>query len=413
MKILFVNNFFGEYGGTEVIMNEQAHILKSMGHEVFFFSTDKKPYFDEEYKLVKYFPKYYNYRSEDILLNPLNLIRPIYNFDAQKKLDRLIMRIKPDIVHCHNIYYHLTSSVLNVCKKHNVPIVLTLNDVRLMCPAGTLLMEGKKYCEEELCVTSKNPLYCAIYECKNMNIAQSILVSLESLFVKRFKFYDSVDAFICPSESMYNIALRYGIEVEKLKLIKNFISNFYIETKVSEDNRQDYYLFAGRLSYEKGVYDLINVFEKCSDIPLYIAGDGPEKRHLKDYCKQQNIKNIKFLGGLNKLELTKLYQNCLAVVQPSLWFETFGMTILEAFSCGRPVIAYDRGAISELVENGKTGILIEPGNINSFIDNINLLWRNKEMALNMGKNAREKSENYGAGLHSQMLLELYNSLIKK
>ncbi|MEI7473274.1 MAG: glycosyltransferase [bacterium] len=411
MKILFINNFFSEYGGTETVMYEQAVKLREKGHEVLFFATDKKPFLEKEYEFSSYFPKFTNYRSKKVLLNIFNIIKPFYNFEAQRKLNKFLKVTKPDVIHCHNIYYHLTPSILKVCKKNNIPVVMTINDTRLICPAGTLLQEGKIYCDEELCSSYKNPFYCVLYECKNGKFLQSLIVAVEAYFVKKFKFYNAVSAFVCPSMALLELAKRSGFEKKKLRLLHNFIPDSYILNKHIY-TQQDYFLYAGRISEEKGVNDLILAFEKLPDIPLRIAGSGPEEIELRLYCEQKQLKNIQFIGSLNKEELTEQYQNCIALLQPSVWFETFGMSILEAFACGKPVIANDRGAISELVERRVTGLLLHSHNTDLLEQYIRLLWNDKEFARQMGRNARKKAENYSSENHINNLLEIYESVIK-
>lgn len=413
MKILFVNNFFGDYGGTETVMYEQALKLKEMGHEVFFFATDRKPFFEKSYKYSLHFPKFFDYRSKKAYKNIFNLMRPFYNNESRKKLNSLIKRVNPDIIHCHNVYFHLTPSVFKACKDNHVPVVMTLNDIRLMCPAGTLLIEGKSYCREELCITQTNPFYCAIHMCKNKSIIQSLVVSLEFFFVKYFNPYNSVFKFICPSKAILELADRAGLDKNKLYLLNNFVPSFCNENNENIDPKQDYFFFVGRLSSEKGIQMLIKTFEMLPDIPLRIAGTGPEEVKLKIYCKQKDIKNITFLGSLDKEDLKEQYKGCIAVVLPSLWFETFGMSILESFAYGKPVIGNDKGAIGELIEDGVTGLLLNPCAIEFWVKAVNNLWNNKKLAKEMGVNAKEKAANYSSQEHVDELLRIYESAIKR
>jgi glycosyltransferase involved in cell wall biosynthesis len=208
------------------------------------------------------------------------------------------------------------------------------------------------------------------------------------------------------------LAGRAGFKKEKLQLLHNFVPSFCSDYNNSSEQKQDYFFFAGRLSSEKGSKNLIEAFELLPDIPLRIAGTGPDEIKLKLYCEQKKLKNIKFLGALAKEELEEEYKNCVALLLPSLWFETFGMTILEAFACGKPVIANNKGAISELIEDGKTGFLVETSDSQVWAKVIKKLWNNKKLAKTMGLHAQEKAMNYNSDDHIDELLKLYESVIK-
>ncbi|NLF82667.1 MAG: glycosyltransferase family 4 protein, partial [Candidatus Gastranaerophilales bacterium] len=117
-KILYINNFFSSYGGAEKTMYNEAKLLKSLGIETYFFATDKQTYFEKDYKYAEFFPKYVNYRELGILKSFLCLFKPFYNVEAEKKLDSLLKIVKPDIIRCCNVRYHLTPSVLKVCREN-------------------------------------------------------------------------------------------------------------------------------------------------------------------------------------------------------------------------------------------------------------------------------------------------------
>lgn len=410
MKILFINNFFSPYGGAESTMNDQASILRKNGHQVFFFATNKGPYFEENYEYSHFFPEYTDYRSLSKSEFFKYLLKPFYNADARDKLSTYLGIIKPDIVHCHNIYYHLTPSIIESCKKMNIPIVMSLNDPRLMCPSGTLMYKNKTYCKKELCL-SGNIYHCLLNKCKDNSAKASFIATAENLYNKITGYYDLIDVFLCPSQAMRNLAINSKINPDKLLVLNSFIKESFFNIN-PEYNDKGYFLYIGRLSKEKGVHYLIEAISKFPDIKLHIVGKGPEEKNLMELSKKLNTSNVTFLGFLSDKEVEDEYKNCIATILPCNWFETFGLTIVESFAYGKPVIASKIGAIPELIENHINGIVFQPENVEELASAINKLYTERELAIEMGKRNRKKAVNlYSIETHYENLLKIYCSLV--
>jgi len=407
MKILFINNFFSTYGGTESIMYDQASILRKNGHEVFFFATNKTPYFEEDYEYSEFFPQYTDYKA----LNGADvfkyLLKPFYNTDAKTRLNAYLDIIKPDIAHFHNIYYHLTPAVLEPCRKRRIPVVMTLNDPRFMCPGGTLMYKNQTYCKEQLCI-SGNVLPCLLNRCRNNSFKASFIATAENLYNKINGFYDLVDIFLCPSQAMRNLAINSDINPDRLLVLNNFIKESFLKIE-PEYSDKGYFLYVGRLAGEKKVDHLIQAIAKLPDVNLHIVGNGEDEEKLKNLAKNLNVLNVKFLGFLRGRELEEEYKNCIATVLPCDWFETFGLTIVESYAYGKPVIASKIGAIPELIENYSNGIVFQPGNIDELTSAINKLYMDRNLAIEMGKRNREKAVNfYSIETHYKNLVNVYN-----
>ncbi len=406
MKIFYINNFFTEYGGAEIIMLNEAKIFKQNGHEVCFFATNKQPYFIDNIEGTEFFPQHTDFDNLSLLQGIKNIPKTFYNFEAKKNLNLYLKKYKPDIVHLHNIYFHLTPSVLSACFKNKIPTMMTLHDPKLMCPAGTLMLKNKNYCKNHLCI-GKNPFNCILNKCKKSDIKASTIAVAECLFRNVHRLYDRVDVFITPSQALYNLALKSGIKKEKLAVVENFIEDKYFETQPEYDN-QGYFLYVGRLAKEKGVNYLLEAMKVLPpDIKLHLAGTGPEENELKSLAK--GMDNIKFLGHISGVELENQYKKCIAAVMPCDWFEIFGLTIVEAFAFGKPVIASNIGAIPEIVEHNINGLLVEPGNINQLTESIEHLHHNPKKVIELGRNARQKAEEkYTSCLHYNKLMKLMN-----
>lgn len=394
MKILLVNNTFGFFGGgSEKATIETGKILHNKGHKVFYFASDRKPFLEENYEFGTFFPK--------------NSKKIFYNLEAKSKLDLLLKRIKPDIVHMNCFQHNLTSSVLHTCRDNNVPVVHTFHDSIFACPAGTLTKKGI-LCREKDCIKG-NPIPCIKNRCFNGSLLKSAISAAEFFFRRNLGFYYIPDYVICPSRYILNLALESGIKREKLVLINNFVN-------CAEDIgnfRGDYFLYAGRIVKEKGLFHLIQAFKDLPHIKLRIAGKGPVEKSFKNYIKRKKIKNIEFIGLKIGQELENEFKNCFATILPSVCSEVFGLSILESFSYGKPVIASRIGGIPEVISNNKDGIMVEPGSAEEIKNAVLKLWESPDLAKEMGKNARLKHKTlYSPEVYYEKLIDVYERAIR-
>lgn len=281
----------------------------------------------------------------------------LYNSKVAKGLDIVIREFKPDVAHVHLIFGTLSLSVLRVLKKHNVPVVMTVHDYRLICPVNAMLDRHGKVCE--LC-QGKKYYKCLTKRCSEGNIFYSAMAMLEAYMRKYvIKPLKLVDHFIFVSK------FARDKHVEFVPQYENKSSHLYNMTEGEEKpevKRGDYLLYFGRLSLEKGLETLIDA-ALVTGYELRVAGSGPLEKFVIE--KTRNLKpetrNLTFVGFKKNSELTKLIRNSAFVVVPSEWYENNPMTIVEAFSMGKPVIGANIGGIPELVNN-ETGFLFESGN---------------------------------------------------
>lgn len=407
MKVLLINNFLCNSGGAENSTFRIAEILQKNNHQVYFFATNKNPLPDIDYK--QYFPEYINYSKLSFAQRLIYIYRPIFNFEAKHKLSLLLKEIKPDIVHCNCISYSLTSSVILACKKYNIPVVMTLRDAYYMCPAIHLLQKSEYYCKNELCVKG-NALYCVLNRCFNKSLTKSSIAFIEFYFRKLFKTFNYVSYYICPTQVMYNLAQRSGINKNQLALIHNIVSEDYLNIK-PDNSCAKYFLYAGRLSKEKNIETLLFAFALLpSEIQLHIAGNGQNEASLKQLAQKLKLTNITFTGFKTDQELYNEYKSCIATIIPSNYFETFGLSIIESFACRKPVIGSNIGAIPELIDHNENGIIFEPQNHKQLADAILYLYNNLDLASDMGLKGRIKLESkYNQKLFYSKLINVYKS----
>jgi len=407
MKVLLINKTFGNFGGgCEKASYETGKILKEKGFEVFFFSSDKKPYYEENYKYSNFFPKDF---MENRFYNPIKIF---YNLEAEKKLTELIKIIKPDIVHVNGFHHHLTSSIFIACKKNKIPTVVTFHDSHFVCPTATLIKGKNDYCKNMDCMNG-NIIPCIKNKCFNNSLLKSSIVGLEYLFRKKLNFSDIPDAFICPSNYLFNIAVKSGIPEDKLFVLNNFVNLKYLDILPTYSN-QNYFLYVGRLVKEKGLEHLLKAFRHISKIKLRIVGQGAYRNDLEKIAKDLNLSNVEFLGFKCGDELEKEYKNCIATVLPSVCSEIFGLTTLESFMHGKPVIASNIGGLPEIVKDRFNGLLVSPGNSEEIKQAVLKLYNNKEMTLKMGVNARKiLEEKYNSEIYFEKLNNIYNHVFEK
>jgi glycosyltransferase involved in cell wall biosynthesis len=175
--------------------------------------------------------------------------------------------------------------------------------------------------------------------------------------------------------------------------------------------RGDYAVFLGRLSPEKGLQTLMAALERLPDIPLRIIGDGPERSALESISRQKSL-NVQFVGHLPRTEALEMLGKARCLIFPSIAYESFGMGIIEAFACGVPVVASRHGAMQELVEHGRTGLLFEPANTDELVGAVRVLWADEKLLSHVSRNARlEYERRYTAAANYQELMKIYESVL--
>ncbi len=407
MKILIINQFFNMQAGTEVISTETFNIFKSKGHDVYYFAFDKKPYYIKDYEYSKYFPKN-NMSTSAYLKDP---IKYYWNIEAAQNLSKMIEDIKPQIVHIHSL---MSPSILDVCKKKNIPTVMTLHLLPSICPATTFLYKNKQICKDFKCKNG-NYWHCILNKCGNNSIERSLRKSILSYLISITNAYSDIKYFICPSDALRNIVRQSNTTEDKNKIItiNNFLPNKELDITPNYSNK-GYFLYLGRLSKEKGVHYLLEAMKDLpKEIKLHIVGTGSEENNLKQYAKENELYNVDFLGFKNREEIKEKYQNCIATILPCNWFENFPTTNMESFINGKPVIASNIGGIPEQVEHDKTGLLFEPANVEQLKECLLKYWNNPELVIEHGQNGYQKAiTQYTEERYYSQLYDIYLKSIK-
>lgn len=382
MRILLVHKFFNYNGGADVFFFEVGRVLKEHGHEVAYFSTLSDRNLDSEWS--KYFIEAPDFKSG----NPVKKLKALYNIpynkEAKKRFAELLDDFKPDLVHCFNIMTQISPSILFAASERDIPVVISLNDYKHICPCYKLFHHGM-ICEE---CGGGSFYHCVSHKCAHNSLAFSLASAVESYVHSWIKAYDQISLFLFASDFMAETTESFwGKRLNRGKLMNPFKVPAEPEYKEGE-----YGLYFGRLIDEKGVDVLLKAIEKSPDVPFIIVGNGPEEEALREYAKQKSIKNVKFVGPKWGVELDEYLNNCRFVVVPSTWHENFPYVILQAFAAGKPVIGSRRGGIPEMITTDR-GYLYEANDVDSLSNYMEHLWANPSLCVEMGKAGREYVEN--------------------
>lgn len=415
MNILHINKFHYLRGGAEAVYLNTARGLEAYGCNSVFFSM-KHPQ-NLPCETSNYFMPYVDLIDKNGFINQIKTAgRILYSFEAKKRLSNLLDEYSVDLAHFHNVWHHISPSILHTLKKRNIPVVMTLHDYKLICASYHLQANGKPC---EACHGRK--YFMAIKKsCVKESFIKSLLCTLEMyLHHKILDIYDNVDVFISPSRFLKNKFLEMGfekeiihlpnyIEIEKFRDINNNVSY----GNIAKDKTIVYF---GRLSPEKGLSTLIEAAKLLSgentEINIKIVGDGPIRDSLEEKVKIENIGNVKFLGYMKGESLYQEIKKSRAAVLPSEWYENNPMSILEAFALKKPVIGSRIGGIPELVKEGETGYAFEPGNAVDLSEKIKLLLSDNESCIEMGVNAYEFVVNdLNQEKHFQKLIGIYKQV---
>lgn len=410
-KILYINGSFLNDNGAAVIAKNTEELFQKKGFETALFTV--KGYYYDNYKYSKYFAEPNNHPK-----NIINILKWYYNWDSAKKIKQLIREFQPNIIHVHSLRTSgLTYSVLEPCIKNRIPIVMTLHDCFLICPIMTLVKGSGELCEKALC-KGFNKFYCTINNCSVSNIKRANFTLALFSFINKFTGYDKhIVKFITPSDALRNLMIENNNDItpDKIITINNFLSDEEFGNIQPNYENKGYFLYIGRLSHEKGVQYLLEAIKDLPrDIEFHIVGKGPEEDKLKEYAEENHLDNVKFLGHKSREEIKEEYQNCISTILPCNWFEIFGMTNVESFINGKPVIASNIGGIPEIVENDINGLLFEPANVKQLKECILKYWNNPDLVIQHGKNGYEKAKiQYSEERYYNELVNLYNDVLEK
>ncbi|MEI8361260.1 MAG: glycosyltransferase family 4 protein [bacterium] len=409
MRILQVNKFNYQKGGSEKYFLELSEALEQQGHEVAKFSMQNPLNFKD--KNEKYFVSQVDFNQGSFYDKIRAAFRLFWSFEAAKKFDQLLLDFQPEVVHIHNIYHQLSPSILLKAKKRRIPVIMHLHDYKLLCP------NMKMYNQGGVCEQCKGGRYfnCTLKRCLKESYLKSLLASLEMYFHHAIlKIYERViTTYIAPSMFVLKKAIEWGVEQDKIVHLPYFIKTVDYEPQYEPG---DYLLFYGRLVKEKGVKTLLLAYQTLGHkVPnLKIVGAGPEYKELEQQIKELGLASKVVMTGPKYGEtLKQLVANCYAIIVPSEWYEVTGIVNMEASILGKPVLAANIGGIGEVVKNKETGLLFKSGSVKSLSEALGLLLSDEALARQFGEAGHEYIvKNYNKKNHLSKIVSVYKNAIQ-
>lgn len=388
MNILVVHNHYGNYvsGGEANVMQAEVELLESHGHEV--IKIEKT---NSEIGQLGYCERIRHFNHID------------FSRDSYESIKQAIERFRPKVMHVHNYWFMLTPSVFKAAVEAGVRTVLTLHNYRLICP-GNSLMRNSRICED--CFDGR-PLRSLWHRCYPDGSFWKTYLSLRlySRTIKSNYFSEWIDAYIALTEFGKKKFIEGGLPETKIFVKPNFmVDPIYAGISVAMG---EYAVCVGRISPEKGVLDLMKAWRGI-DFPLVVIGEGPQMEKVKKIAPQ----NVSFVGQKSRKETLDLVAGSAFFMFPSLWYEGFPLSLLEAMALGKAVIATDLGPRREMVDDGVSGFLYQTGDTNELQGNIRILIEKPKLRSDFGNAGRQiYLERYSPEMNYSMLIDIYNKIL--
>lgn len=375
MKILMVNKFLYPNGGSETYMFKLGEYLTSIGHQVEYFGMEhpKRCVSNSADCYTENMDFHNSGAAKKILMS----LKTIYSAEARKKIRKVLDTFKPDIVHLNNFNYQLTPSIILEIRKweketgKRVKIVYTAHDYQLICPNHMLNNPNTgENCEKCINGSFTN---CIKGKCIHGSTLKSLIGCGEAVFWNNKNVYSQLDTIICCSNFMKSKLDTNPVLKAKTVALHNFID----KAEQQETVKEDYFLYFGRYSKEKGIDVLLQACTSLPDVKFIFAGSGPLENEIN---KIPNIENVGFQSG-DKLK--NLISKAKASIYPSIWYENCPLSVMESISLGTPVIGSDIGGIPELIDDNVNGLLFEYGDHNKLTIKIKSLAESREKLNNL------------------------------
>jgi glycosyltransferase involved in cell wall biosynthesis len=389
VRILLVYNSYQEPGGEDVVFGKEGNLLRQAGHEVSEYRRDNGEI--KAYSAVR----------------RLGLIgRSVWAADSHRDFSALLRRNRPEIVHVHNTFPLISPSIFWACRKAEVPVVHTLHNYRLLCPQANFFRGGKP-CED--CITG-HYWRGVVHGCyRNSRVETAPVALMLTVHHANKTWTRMVDRYITPSTFARNQFVKAGFPACQVTVKPNFVD----PDPGPRTGDGSYALFIGRVSPEKGADTLLKAWRQLPKTHvLRIVGDGPSRQRLESEAKIDGLLNVEFMGRLPHDQAIEAIKGARFVVFPSELYETFGLGIAEAFACGVPAVASRLGAMQEIVQEGQTGFLFQPGDSDDLARTVARAWGQPEQMRRLGVQARSEYEiKYTAAVNYRQLFEIYQQVI--
>lgn len=385
MNVLCVHNAYARPSGEEQAVRNIAAVLESNGHRVSWLRA-----------------------SSEVIGNSVSrktgaFFSGIYSPEARRRMEGILGREALDLVQVQNLYPFLSPSVLGPCRSRGVPVVMRCPNYRLLCPNGLHLSHGR-VCE--LCLGGRE-WHCVMQNCLESRF-KSIGYALRNAFARLTGLIlDNVTVFVVLSEFQKRRFVDAGIPADRIEILPN-IAPKVEEPDGSNGSASDAVSFVGRVSPEKGILRFLDAARKLRGNRFVVAGDTDSMPGVRKSAPG----NVEFRGFLRGRDLDAVFRESRILVFPSIWFEGFPNVVAQAMAWGRPVVAMRMGALPEIVDEGRTGLLCDPDKGEELADKIDYLWRRPDFCREMGRAGREKAlSEYSEERFYSRLMAIYDKAL--
>lgn len=385
MRILIVHNRYQIRGGEDESREAEENILREMGHEV--------DQYEENNDRV---PKLGKIRVA---------CRAVWSNESYKIVRQRLRENSYDLVHVQNFFPLISPSVYYAAKAEGIPVVQSLRNYRLMCANAFFFRDGQ-VCED--CMGKFVPWPSVVHACyRESRVGTITVAAMQTVHRVLPTWIKMVDRYIALTQFAREKFIQAGLPADKIVVKPNFV---YSDSGIGR-GQGEYAFFVGRLSLEKGLDTMLAAWERLGKrLPLKIVGDGPLAEKVQQATSR--LANVEWLGRRPLQEVYDLMGQAKFVIFPSEWYETFGRVAIEAFAKGTPVIAANIGAVAELVESGRTGLLFRPGDREDLVRQVEWALAHPEALKQMRREARAEFEaNYTAQKNYGQLIAIYQKLM--
>jgi glycosyltransferase involved in cell wall biosynthesis len=390
MKVLVAHNAYQHAGGEDSVVRAERDMLLREGNEV---------------------SEYRRHNDEIELGGAWSRISlgssAVWSHSTREELHRLLENCRPDVVHFHNTFPLISPAAYYACRDQGVPVVQTLHNYRLFCPAANFFRDGK-VCEDCL---ENGPWQAVRHACyRESHIATATVAAMLSFHHWRGTWTNLVDCYIALSEFSRAKFVEAGLSPKKIIVKPNFV----LPDPGPGSGPREYAAFVGRFSEEKGLPTLLKAWGRAGhDQQLRVIGDGPLFQQIQSELVRAGLRNVRLEGRLSRDESLKVMQGARFLILPSTCYENFPMTLAEAYACGTPVIASRLGAMQELVCDGQTGLQFTAGDADDLAIKVGWALGHPQDMRRMGIHARTEFETkYSSSKNYEALIAIYESVLR-
>lgn len=383
MKVVMIHNAYGRPSGEEAVVQTTTDLLRERGNQVTQFGRSSAEIPQMRFGKARAF------------------FSGVYSRSAKLAMHELIDSHQPDVAHVHNVFPLLSPAVLVACREAGLPVVMTAHNYRLVCPTGLHTRNGS-VCEE--CAGGRE-YHCVLHNCTG-NFFKSLGYALRTYVARRRRwFLDNVTLHVALTEFQRKRLIAADVPPERTIVIPNMAE---VESFQPNGDPGAYVGYVGRVSPEKAVHLLVEAGRACPDMQFRIAGGYQSMPELAEQAPE----NVEFVGHLSKPRLQQFYEQSRMLVLCSTWFECFPVVLAEAMLHARPVVCSRIGGLPEIVDDGETGLLFEPGDVGDLTEKIRYLWERPDLCQQMGEAGRQKAlREYSADTYYERLMGAYRKAI--